>query len=260
VENAVQQVERWVLAPLRNQTFFSRTELNAAIWGRLEWLNGRPFSRLEGSRRSLWMEIDRPALLPLPQRRFEIADWKCGVGVNIDYHFEFDRHIYSVPHTLVGKRIDVRATSTMIEAFHKGQRIASHRKGLKLGGFTTDPSHRPKSHQRYAEWSPSRLIRWGETIGPETGAVIAHILKTKPHPEQGYRSCLGILRLAKRYSSARLENAAKRARSISSVTYRSISSILKNDLDKKPIPDPQGSLNLSPPLDHENLRGPNYYE
>jgi transposase len=158
VENAVQQVERWVLAPLRNQTFFSLPEFNRAIGERLDWPNGRPFAKLDGCRRSLWIELDRPALKPLPQRRFQIPEWKVNVGVNIDYHFDFERHHYSVPYQLVGQRIDVRATTTIVEAFHKGRRVASHRRALRPNGFTTELSHRPKSHQRYSEWSPSRLI------------------------------------------------------------------------------------------------------
>jgi transposase len=220
VENAVQQVERWVLAPLRNQTFFSLPEFNRAIGERLDWLNGRPFAKLDGCRRSLWIELDRPALKPLPQRRFQIPEWKVNVGVNIDYHFDFERHHYSVPYQLVGQRIDVRATTTIVEAFHKGRRVASHRRALRPNGFTTELSHRPKSHQRYSEWSPSRLIRWAETIGPDTAAVIAEILRRKPHPEQGFRSCLGILRLAKRFGSPRVERAGRRARTIGSVSYR----------------------------------------
>ena len=159
VENAVQQVERWVLAPLREQKFFSCTEANRAIRERLEWLNNRPFSKLDGSRRSLWLEL-------------EIPKWKINVGVNIDYHLEFDAHYYSVPYQLVGKRVDVRAIATIIEVFHKGRRVASHQRSFRRGGFTTDPVHRPSAHRYYAEWSPSRLIRWAEKIGPQTATLV----------------------------------------------------------------------------------------
>lgn len=258
VENAVQQVERWVLAPLRDQRFFSHAEANHAVRERLEWLNTRPFAKLEGSRRSLWIELDRPALQPLPTRRFEIPEWKVKVGVNIDYHFEFRRHYYSVPYQLVGQRVDVRATAAIVEAFCKGRRVAAHRRSLRVGGFTTDPAHRPKAHQRYAEWSPSRLIRWAEQIGPETAAVVREVLERKPHPEQGFRSCLGIIRLATRYSPQRLEQAAHRARRLAAASYRSIESMLKNNLEQQPLPTPLAST--SPSLAHENIRGAAYFD
>ncbi len=256
VENAVQQVERWVLAPLRDQTFFSRAELNRAMRERLEWLNDRPFSRLEGSRRSWWIDLDRPALKPLPVSRFELPEWK-NVGANIDYHFEFDFHFYSVPYQLVGKRIDVRATTMIVEAFHKGRRVASHLHSRKRGGFTTDPGHRPDSHRRYAEWTPSRLIRWAEKTGPQTAAVVEEIMRRKPHPEQGFRSTLGLIRLGDRYGTESLEAACRRARAIASPSYRSVRSILKNGLEKQPLlitePNPT-------PIDHENIRGADYYK
>lgn len=257
VENAVQQVERWVLAPLRNQTFFSLAELNHAIRERLDWLNNRPLSRLTGTRRSLFEEIDRPALRPLPERRFEIAQWKLNVGVGIDYHIEFEHHFYSVPYGLTRERVDVRATRTTVECLHKGRRVASHARSRTRGGFTTDPTHRPKSHQRYLEWTPSRMIRWAETIGPETGAVARHILETKPHPEQGFRSCLGIIRLANKYTNERVENACRRARAIGSQSYKSVRSILVTGLDRQPLPE---SPELRLPFDHEGIRGAKYYQ
>jgi transposase len=259
VENAVQQVERWVLAPLRHQRFFSRTELNRAIRERLDWLNDRPFSRLDGTRRTWWTELDRPALQPLPRTRFERPEWKVNVGVNIDYHFDFDQHFYSVPHPLIQKRVDVRATSVMVEAFHKGRRVASHLRSRQRGGCTTDPAHRPDSHRRYAEWTPSRLIRWAEKIGPNAAAVVEEILRRRPHPEQGFRSSLGLIRLAKRYSVQSVEAACQRARAIASPSYRSVRSILKNGLEKQPllplVNDAQDTV-----IDHENIRGPEYYQ
>jgi transposase len=259
VENAVQQVERWVLAPLRHQTFFSRAELNRAIRERLEWLNDRPFSRLEGTRRSWWTDLDRPALQPLPSTRFELPEWKVNVGVNIDYHFEFEYHFYSVPHPLVGKRIDVRATATIVEAFHRGRRVASHLRSRKRGGFTTDPAHRPDSYRRYAEWTPSRLIRWAEKIGPNAAVVVEEILRRRPHPEQGFRSSLGLIRLSKRYSPARVEAACQRARAIASPSYRSVRSILKNGLEKQSLL-PLLTDTPDTVCDHENIRGPEYYQ
>ncbi len=256
VENAVQQVERWVLAPLRNQRFFSLAELNRAIRDRLEWLNNRPLSRLSGSRRSLFEDLDRPALRPLPTRRFEIAEWKTNVGVGIDYHIEFDRHYYSVPYQLTRKRVDVRATATTIECFFKGKRVASHRRSSQRGRHTTDSAHRPASHRRYAEWTPSRMIRWAETIGPETASVVRHVLETKPHPEQGFRSCLGIIRLADKYTKPRVEAACRRARQIGSASYKSVRSILATGLDGQQPSLPELCL----PPHHHNLRGANYYQ
>lgn len=257
VENAVLQVERWVLAPLRKQTFFSVGEANRAIRERLDWLNDRPLSRLDGTRRSLWTELDRPALRPLPGRRLEIAEWKVNVGVNIDYQVDFKRHAYSVPHQLRGKRVDVRATTSVVEVFHKGRRIASHLRSHEAGRFTTDRAHMPDAHRRYAEWSPSRLIRWAEKIGPETAAVVREVMERRPHPEQGFRSCLGIIRLAKRYDAERVEAACRGARAIGAPSYRSVRSILTTSLDRQPVPEPrQGAL----PIEHENIRGATYYE
>ena len=255
VENAVQQVERWVLAPLRHQRFFSVAEANQAIRARLVWLNDRPLTRLAGTRRSLWRDLDRPALRPLPPRRFDIPTWKTAVGVNIDYHLEFDYHYYSVPYALVGKRVDVRATATVVEIFRHSRRVASHRRSYVRGGFTTDPAHRPDAHRRYAEWTPSRLIRWAETIGPATAAVVRQILERRPHPEQGFRSCLGILSLARRHDAARVEQACRRARALGAASYRSVKSILTHGLDRQPLPAPP----TGPALAHEHIRGPAYY-
>jgi transposase len=257
VENAVLQVERWVLAPLRNQEFFSIGELNRAIRNQLDWLNNRPFDKLEGTRRSLYLELDKPALKPLPSQTYELAEWKLGVGVNIDHHFEFDHHYYSVSHTLINKKVDVRATATVVEAFFKGNRVALHRRSFAKGRYTTENSHRPKAHQRYLEWTPSRLVRWAATIGPATAHVVEHVLATKPHPEQGFRSCLGIIRLGKTYSNERLEKAAERAAALGTKNYKSLKSILKTGLDKQPLtPEPKQT---ELPLEHENIRGADYY-
>jgi len=256
VETSVQVVERWVLAPLRDHTFFGLAELNREIRRLLDELNDRPFQKLEGTRRSLLEALDRPALGPLPATRYEFAERK-EVGVNIDYHIDFGGHLYSVPYQLTRKRVEVRATAQTIEIFHDGRRVAAHLSSSKKGGFTTDPSHRPKSHAEHLEWTPSRIIRWAEKSGPHTAAVVRHILKDRPHPEHGYRACLGVMRLGKRYSTARLEAACHRALGIRGISYRSIASILKNGLDRLPAEDEQASLDL--PQDHENLRGSSYY-
>ena len=256
VENAVLQVERWVMAPLRNQRFFSLKEYNRAFQARLSALNDRPFSKLSGTRRTLFQEIDQPVLRPLPKKRFEIADWKPNVGVNIDHHIEYDKHYYSVPYRFVGKRIDIRATLTTIECFHKRTRIASHLRSFAKGRYSTDETHRPKSHQK-SQWSPSRLIRWAETIGTQTARLVSDVLQSRPHPEQGYRACLGILRLGKRYGDNRLEAACHRANVTRAVSYRSVVSILKHGLDTQPLPPkPQKSAAVC----HKHIRGANYYQ
>ncbi len=256
VEAGVLVAERWILAALRDRTFFSLAEANGAIRERLAWLNERPFKKLPGSRASLFAEIDRPALRPLPARRFEYATWKQAT-VNIDYHVEVDRHWYSVPYGLVGQRTDVRASATTVEVFVRGRRVASHLRSSKPGRHTTEPDHMPESHRRHLEWSPGRIVRWAEVTGPATGALVAAILASRPHPEQGYRSCLGILRLGRRYGPERLEPAAARALAIGAHSYRSVESILRTGLDRQPLPD---AAPAGPARRHENVRGGTYYE
>lgn len=199
VEAGVLIAERWILAALRNRTFFSLAELNEAIRELLERLNGRRFKKLDTNRRDLFEALDKPALKPLPTDRYEYAEWKRS-RVNIDYHIEVDSHYYSVPYQLIHKEVEVRLNPSAVEVIINGRRVASHRRSYKKGGFTTVLEHRPKSHQKHLEWTPSRIIRWAEGIGPSTAQVVKTIMESKPHPEQGYRSCLGILRLGKRYS------------------------------------------------------------
>lgn len=255
VEAGVQMAERWILAPLRNHTFFSLAELNREIRRLREELNDRPFQKLDGSRRSLFESLERPALKPLPTERYEYAEWRKA-RVNIDYHIAVENHFYSVPHRFVRKQVEVRLAASTLEVFHDGQRVAAHARSHRRGGFTTDPSHRPKAHREHLEWPPSRLIRWAEKTGPHTASVITRLLEDKPHPEQGYRPCLGILRLGERYSKERLEAACRRALTIGGISYRSIKSILEHDLDRLPLEE-QATLEL--PQRHENVRGPEYY-
>lgn len=255
VENAVQGVERWVMAPLRNRTFFSLDELNRAFRSLLEEYNNKPFQKLEGSRKSLFEELDKPALRPLPQARYELAEWKLAT-VHIDYHIEVDKHRYSVPYQLVGKKVDVRSTQNTVEIFFKSKRVASHRRSPHKGRFTTQNEHMPKSHREYADWTPERLIRWAAKTGGHTARLIEKILTSRPHPQQGFRPCLGIMRLAKRYGDDRLEAACERALHIRSYSYKSVESILKNGLDQQPLPQPQ-SRQL--PLEHHNVRGAKYF-
>jgi transposase len=258
VESGVLQVEHWVLAPLRNRTFFSLSELQEAIAEKLEALNNRPFQKLQSTRRILFETLEKPLLKPLPVHPYVFAEWKCA-RVNIDYHIEVDHHYYSVPYPLVHEKLDVRFTDTSVEVFSKGRRVASHRRSYRQGAHTTLREHMPKSHQRYLEWTPSRLIRWAGQIGPHTQNLVACILENRPHPEQGFRSCLGLLRLRKTYSPERLEAACARALQMKAYSYKNVDSILKNGLDRQPL-TPASSQTPLPLLEHENLRGREYYQ
>jgi transposase len=256
VENAVGIVERWILAALRHQKFFAVADLNEAMAELLDRLNQRPFRKREGTRASLFESIDRPALQPLPSQPYWLAEWKT-VRANIDYHVEIDRHYYSVPYQLAGQQLEARYTATTIELFHGGKRIASHARSSAAYRHTTIQAHMPKSHQAHLEWTPSRLIHWGETVGSATGEVIRTILASRPHPEMGYRACLGILRLAKTYSNERLEAASQRVLQLQACSYTSLRSILKRSLDRQTTLDPDSGK--SGPR-HENVRGADYYD
>ena len=256
VEQGVLVAERWIAAALRNRTFFSLAEANRAIRERLAWLNNRPFKKLPGSRASLFAELDRPALRPLPATPYEYATWKRA-AVSIDYHVEYERHYYSVPYSLVGERVDVRASARTIEVFVRGRRVASHLRSSAVGRHTTEAAHMPESHRRHLEWTPGRLVAWGEQTGPATGALVAAILRSRPHPEQGFRSCLGIFRLGRRHGPVRIEAACARALAVGALSYRSVDSILKAGLDRAPLPEPAP---VRATRDHQNVRGPGYYE
>ena len=256
VENAVLQIERWVLAPLRHDTFHSVGELNRAMRPLLRALNDKPLRGLQMSRRDLFAELDRPALGPLPVKRFEIPDFKLNVAVHIDHHIEFERHYSAVPCALVGRGVDVRATHSTVEILYRAKRVASHPRSYAQGRATTLDVHRPQGHRHYAKWSPERLVRWAQTVGPKTAEVVHQVMAQKRHPEEGYRSCLGILRLGKRYSPERLEHACAHALEIGSVNYRSVASILKHGLDRQPLLELETSAKS---IEHENVRGPGYY-
>ena len=256
VEVAVQIAERWILARLRHETFFTLAALNARIAELLEDLNTRPMRRYGASRRQLFERLDQPALRPLPAEPFVYAEWKTA-GVNIDYHVEVDHHYYSVPHGLVHERLDARLTATTVELFQRGQRVAAHVRSHARGGYTTCPAHMPKAHQQHLEWTPSRLIHWAGTIGLQTAALVEAILAARPHPEQGYRSCLGILRLAKRYGPGRLEAACARAGAVGARSYRHVDAILQKGLDRLALATPPAA---PPPAPHENVRGRDYYQ
>ena len=255
VEVGVQIVERWILARLRNMTFFSLGELNRAIAELLPRLNERPFKKLPGSRRERFEQLDHPALKPLPAQRYVFAIWKKA-RVNIDYHIELDRHYYSVPYQLVKTQVEARLSAHTVEVFHRGKRVASHCRSHQSGRHTTVTAPMPRPHREYAEWTPRRLVAWAQKTGPATGELIGYLLESRRHPQQGFRSCLGILRLGKHYGATRLEAACVRALHIGAASYKSIESILKHKLDREPLPEPaQNTL----PLSHDNVRGPKYY-
>ena len=252
---AVQVVERWILARLRHQTFFNLDDLNRTIAELLVSLNERAFKKLPGSRRTLFEELEQPALSPLPSSPYVFATWKK-VRVNIDYHIEVERHYYCVPYQLVKLQLDARISAHTVELFNRGKRVASHRRSNLPGRHTTIAEHMPRPHREYAEWTPKRLLEWAQQSGPQTAQLVSHILTSRRHPQQGFRSCLGILRLGKTYSSQRLEAACQRALTIGSTSYKSVESILKHNLDSQPLPK---SAAPSLPLDHDNLRGPDYF-
>jgi transposase len=254
-EVGVQIVERWILASLRTHTCFSLAELNQRIQQLLVKLNQRPFKKLPGSRLEHFQNLEQPALKPLPVTPYVYAEWKV-VRVHIDYHVDSEGHYYSVPYPWVKQQLDARITAQTVELFYQGQRLASHPRSWLKGRHTTVNAHRPASHRQYGDWSPERFMRWADKIGTATGQVIRTVLQERRHPEQGYRSCLGILRLAKAYSDARLEAACTRALLLGTYRYKSIESILKHGLDCRSVAvDEESTL----PQQHENIRGSEYF-
>ena len=253
-EAAVQNVERRIMAPLRDRKFFSLGELREAVAPLLAELNERPFQKIEGSRRSWFEDLDRPALKPLPAERYEYAEWRKA-RVNIDYHIEVARAFYSVPHQLRRREVEVRITAHTVEIFHRYRRVAAHLRIHARGAFSTESSHMPASHRAHEGWTPSGLIAWGGRNGPHTAAFVEQLLETRRHPEQGYRSCLGLMSLLRAYGAERLEAACRRALRIGTPAYRSVKSILATGLDR--ADDEQYELSL--PGNHANIRGPGYY-
>jgi transposase len=254
-ETGVQVVEREVLAPLRYRTFFSLTEMNAAIRERWVAVNIRPFQKLKVSRKDLFEELDKPALKPLPAQRYEYAEFRK-VRVNIDYHVEVHGHYYSVPYELKGEQLDARVTARLIEVLRRGWRVASHPRNGQAGRHTTDPGHMPKAHREYLEWTPSRIIAWAGKIGPDCARAVETIIAGRQHPEQGYRSALGVIRLAKGYTDTRVNAACRRAVTLDVCAFRSIKSILQTGKDQEATAEiPAGA----PTVHHANVRGSGYY-
>jgi transposase len=257
VEGGVRIAQRYIIACLRNRRFFSLEELNAAIREQLDVLNNKPFQKLEGCRRSAFESIDLPAMRPLPAHRYEMGQWKRGVGVNIDYHIVYDHRYYSVPSELANEKVDVRATAQVVGIWRVGVRVTSHERSYgPIGTAVTKPEHRPRSHREFGDWPPERLVTWGEKSGPGTAAVVLAILARGPHPESGRRTCLGLLRMGDKYGHDRLEAACARAVHIGNPTRKSVEAILKTGLDKialhKDIETPR--------VTHENIRGGDYFD
>lgn len=254
VEVGVQVVERWILARLRERTFFNLAELNRALAELLAELNQREMKHLGQSRQELFEELDQPALSPLPARPYEFAVWKK-VRVHIDYHVSFEKHFYSVPYTLIRKEVELRATEKTVEIFYQRERRASHRRVRKPGRYSTLAEHMPPAHQKYGEWSPERFLRWAEEVGPSTNQLISKVLTSRQHLQQSYRTCLGILNLAKHYTPARLEAACKRALPAGIKTYKGVRNILDHKLDQ--VGTDEAATSALPT--HANIRGQRYY-
>src|SRR5216683_1636489 len=257
IEAAVQVTEHWILAPLRKRQFFSLAEGNAAVAEQLALVNDRPFRGQQVSRRALFEELERAALQPLPSTRYELAEWKSA-KVNLDYHVEFDTRYYSVPYQLAHEPVEVRATAHVVEVLHRNRRVTSHVREYGRRRFITKPEHMPAAHRAHLEWTPSKLVAWGASVGPAVAELITTILTTRPHPEHGYRACMGLKRLVKQYGGERVSAACQRALQINGASYTSVHSILKNGLDRVPV------LVEAPakvvPIQHANLRGPGYYQ
>jgi transposase len=255
VEAGVLVAQRWILMALRNRVFHTLAELNEAIQELLEKLNRRLMRHLKKSRLELFEELDRPQLKPLPKDRYEFAEWKKA-KVNIDYHVEFDEHYYSVPYHHVHEQVDVRATATVVEIYLKGERVTSHLRSSRKGKHTTKPEHMPANHQAMVKWPPSRVLAWAEKIGPSVGLLTEKILASRRHPEQGYRSALGLIRLEKKYGHERLEKSCRRALEIGAHTYRFVADMLKNNMDKTIVDQ---SKQLSFTVNESNTRGRDQY-
>ena len=252
VEAGVRFAQTYILGRLRRQTFFSLAEANAAIAAALERINAHVMRRLSVSRRQLFETVEMAVLAPLPDADYQFAEWRVA-RVSLDYHVDVDGFFYSVPHGLIREQVDVRATTRTIELFHRGLRVAAHQRRYGGRRHGTDPVHMPSAHRRYAEWTPDRFRRWGRSIGPNTEGLVLAILANRPHPEQGFRTCLGVLRLFKDIDPERAELIAARAVAVSALTYKSIASIIANKLERSSR-DTEDAI-----IEHPNLRGPGYF-
>jgi len=254
VENAVLQAQRRIIAALRNRTFFSLRELNQAIEEETKKLNDKPMAVINKSRYDLFVEIEKPVLKSLPSERFVIVSW-TKAKVHIDYHVKAEKTYYSVPYALIGETVDIMQSGAVVEIYHKGKRVASHMSVNKPGAFVTENLHMPAEHRQYLEWTPARIKLWGQKIGPCTKTLMEEIMNHRVHPEHGFRSCLGIIRLSKMYSPERVENACKRALELQAYNYKSVKSLLQTGLESSPIAIENKKIVLL----HDNIRGNGYY-
>jgi transposase len=255
VENAVGWTERQILAPLRHITFTSIGEINAAIKPRLAKINSQPFQKMKTSRLELFETIDKPALKSLPPTQYHYVDWSKA-KIHIDYHFVFKDHFYSVPHNYIHREVDLCTSGTTVECFYQGKRIAAHVRSYVRYHFTTLNEHMPPAHLAHAEWSPERMRRWAAKIGGQTAQFIEHMILSRPFPQQALRSCLGLLRMGKRFGDVRLEKACSIALSAGATRFQQVESILKNKLDILDSPTNEANAIVS---SHENIRGSTYY-
>jgi transposase len=254
VEAGVRFAQSYILGRLRNVTFFSLAECNVAIAAAVERMNSREMRRLGMSRRQLFETVERPLMQALPLDDYEYAEWHLA-RVGIDYHVEVQGFFYSVPHALIREQVDTRATARTIEVFHRGKRVAAHARRYGGPRHGTQPEHMPSAHRRYAEWTPQRFQRQARDIGPNTEALIMAVMARRPHPEQGFRTCVGVLRLVRGLDAARVERVSLRAIEVGALSYASVASILKHRLDQKAAPQAADGT----PLLHDNIRGPRYY-
>lgn len=253
VENAVQLAQRWILACLRNRVFYSIGQLNQAIRELVDKINDRPMQHTKQSRRQLFLELDKPNALPLVAEPFEYREWSFPT-VAFDYHVEIDGHFYSVPWTLASQKVSVRLMENTVEIFNKQDRVAIHERGRVRHHYTTVTAHMPPAHQKYAEWTPARLFKWAEEIGDSTRQLIEKVIKTKFHPQQGFRPSMGILRLSKTYGNDRLEAAAQIALDFGFLRVQQITDLLKNGRDKQSKQGPTATITI-----RDNARGRGYY-
>jgi transposase len=258
VENGVLNAQRWILAALRNHTFFGLDQANGAIAEKLVEYNDRTFQKMDTTRRKLFESVDKPVLRALPPRRFEHYEW-ARKTVNIDYHVIADERYYSVPYTLIGKKVEVHWTATTVEVLYNHDRVALHQRSFgRHWEWISNDEHRPPAHRAHLEWTPERIVKWAATIGAKTSLLVERILASRAHPEQGYRVCLGIIRLGKQFGNDRLDAACSRALALNALSYRSVCAILDTGSDHLPLLD--AASRAGPPLpSHDNIRGPEYY-
>ena len=255
VEAGVQIVEERILAPLRNRQFFSLAEINQAVAPLLAALNSRRMQGRDHSRADLFAQLDQPALKPLPVRPYEIGLWSRA-RVHIDYHIAVADRFYSVPHTLLKQEVEVRLSGAIVEVYHKGERIASHTVVAAKYGRSTQDAHMPEAHKQYAGWTPERLLAWVANTGPCTRQVGEAILAGHAHPQQGFRSCLGLIRLSNSYGAERTEAACRKALAMHAANYKVVKTILSNNVDKQPDKPIEAPV---PTVEHQNIRGADYY-